>query len=58
MYAIRSYYEAAKVEELLAARAAARANKDFAGSDAIRGQLAELGVEVKDTPAGQEWDVA
>ncbi len=56
--AARKGIEAATVDELLAARAAARAAKDFAGSDAIRGQLAEMGVEVKDTPAGQEWDVA
>ena len=39
--------------ELLARRAAARAEKDWSASDALRDQLAALGVEVKDTPQGQ-----
>ena len=55
--AARRGIEAAKVEELLQARADARKSKDFARSDAIRDELAALGVEVKDTPAGQDWDV-
>ncbi len=42
-------------QELLDARAAARAGKDFAASDRLRDELAALGVAVKDTPAGQEW---
>ena len=42
-------------QELLDARAAARAAKDFAASDRLRDELAALGVAVKDTPAGQEW---
>jgi cysteinyl-tRNA synthetase len=41
--------------ELLDARAAARAAKDFAASDRLRDELAAIGVAVKDTPAGQEW---
>ncbi len=41
--------------ELLSARAEARAAKDFAASDALRDQLAALGVAVKDTPTGQDW---
>ena len=45
---------AGKLEE----RANARARKDFAATDAIRAELAALGVEVRDTPAGQTWDVA
>jgi cysteinyl-tRNA synthetase len=40
--------------ELLERRAAARASKDFAASDALRDELAALGVEVRDTPGGQE----
>lgn len=44
--------------ELLAARAAARAGKDFAGSDRLRAELTALGVAVKDTPSGQEWSPA
>lgn len=39
--------------ELLERRAAARAARDFATSDALRDELAALGVEVRDTPEGQ-----
>jgi cysteinyl-tRNA synthetase len=39
--------------ELLDRRAAARAARDFATSDALRDELAALGVEVRDTPEGQ-----
>ena len=41
-----------QVEELLAQRAAARAARDFARSDALRDHLAELGVAVEDQPGG------
>ena len=44
-------------EELLERRAAARAARDFAASDALRDELAALGVEVRDTPEGQETTV-
>ncbi|MDE7241333.1 cysteine--tRNA ligase [Desulfovibrio sp.] len=53
----RRNIDVAHVEELLAKRADARAAKDFAGSDALRGELARLGVSVRDTPQGQEWDL-
>jgi len=36
-------------------REAARARKDFAGADAIRDQIASLGVVVEDTPNGPRW---
>ena len=36
-------------------REAARARKDFAGADAIRDQIALLGVVVEDTPNGPRW---
>jgi cysteinyl-tRNA synthetase len=39
--------------ELLERRAAARAAHDYATSDALRAELAEMGVEVRDTPDGQ-----
>ncbi|HWH28976.1 MAG TPA: hypothetical protein VNU26_08455, partial [Mycobacteriales bacterium] len=42
-------------QDLLEARAAARAGKDFAASDRLRDELAALGVAVRDTPSGQEW---
>ncbi len=45
------------VERLLADRAAARKAKDFARSDALRGELAQLGVQVHDTPQGTDWSV-
>ena len=43
--------------ELLDARAAARAARDFAGSDELRDELAAIGVEVRDTPDGQVTEV-
>ena len=45
----------AEVEELLTARAAARDSRDWAESDRLRGALAERGIAVEDTPAGQKW---
>jgi cysteinyl-tRNA synthetase len=42
---------------LLERRAAARAAGDYATSDALRDELAALGVEVRDTPEGQETAV-
>jgi cysteinyl-tRNA synthetase len=41
--------------ELLAARDAARANRDWAASDRLRDELAALGVAVEDTRDGQRW---
>src|SRR5215212_3619619 len=46
------------VAELLKQRAAARERMDFASADAIRDSLAQLGVEVSDTPQGPRWKVA
>jgi len=46
----------AEIEAALARRKAARADKDFATSDAIRDELAAKGVEVMDgDPLGWEW---
>ena len=45
------------IAELLKQRAAARERKDFTSADAIRDALAELGVEVSDTPQGPRWKV-
>lgn len=46
----------AEIEAILAARKAARADKDFAKSDALRDELAARGVEVMDgDPLGWEW---
>jgi cysteinyl-tRNA synthetase len=45
------------VDDELARRAQARADKDFATSDAIRDRLADAGIVVEDTPAGAVWYV-
>ena len=49
--------QASAVEAKLAERAAARAAKDFARADAVRGELAAMRVEVLDTPGGTDWRV-
>ena len=48
----------AGAQDLLAARAAARAAKDYATSDRLRDELGALGVVVHDTPEGQTWERA
>jgi cysteinyl-tRNA synthetase len=47
----------AMVEHKLEERKAAREAKDFARSDAIRGELAAMGVLVLDSAAGARWKV-
>ncbi|HEX7836162.1 MAG TPA: cysteine--tRNA ligase [Kofleriaceae bacterium] len=54
---LRRGIDPAAVERLIADRTAARAAKDFARSDAIRGELAGMGVALHDTPRGTEWSV-
>ena len=46
---------AAWVEERIAARAAARARRDFATADAIRQELLDRGISIEDGPAGTRW---
>jgi cysteinyl-tRNA synthetase len=48
----------ALVPAMLAARQAARERKDYAEADRIRDALAEAGVAVEDTAAGQRWRLA
>ncbi|MCB0332049.1 MAG: cysteine--tRNA ligase [Bdellovibrionales bacterium] len=43
------------IQQLIDERQAARANKDFARADAIRDELLERGIELKDTPDGVKW---
>ena len=48
--------EEAAIAAILDQRAAARADKDFTRSDALRDELAALGVEVMDgDPLGWDW---
>jgi len=43
------------IAERIAARAAAKAGRDFALADRIRRELAELGIELKDSAQGTTW---
>jgi cysteinyl-tRNA synthetase len=45
----------ARIRSLIEQRAAAKKAKDFARADAIRNQLAEEGIELRDSPTGTEW---
>jgi cysteinyl-tRNA synthetase len=45
----------AEMQKFLDDRALARAEKRWSDSDQLRGQLENLGLEVKDTPEGQSW---
>jgi cysteinyl-tRNA synthetase len=47
--------DSAEIDRLIAERNAARKAKDYARADAIRDQLAEMGVTIEDTPAGTVW---
>lgn len=44
-----------KQKELIAAREAARATKDFASSDTLRNELQTDGIALRDTPLGTIW---
>jgi cysteinyl-tRNA synthetase len=45
------------IEAKIAERAEARANKDWARGDAVRDELAALGVELLDTADGTTWRI-
>ena len=47
--------DAEKIGELIAQRAAAKKEKNFAEADRIRGVLADMGVTIKDTRQGTQW---
>ncbi|HEY0197621.1 MAG TPA: cysteine--tRNA ligase [Rhodanobacter sp.] len=47
----------ARVEELLLQRRHARADRDFARADAIRDELARLGIAIEDNAQGTRWSV-
>ncbi len=50
--------DAGRVEALLEERRAARAARDFARADAIRGELTAMGVVIEDGAQGTRWSVA
>ena len=54
---VRRGIDPALVEARIAERAAARKAKDFARSDAIRAELAAMGVEIQDGSQGSSWTV-
>lgn len=53
----RDEVDAGRVEQLIAERHAARAARDFRRADAIRDELAALGVEIKDSAQGTTWSM-
>ncbi len=57
LHAGRLNIDVEKVETLLQERMQAKSDKDFVKSDAIRDNLKEMQVEVRDTPNGQAWAI-
>ena len=53
----RGNLNSAEIDRLVAERQEARAAKDFAKSDALRDELHNMGVEIRDTPQGVVWDL-
>jgi cysteinyl-tRNA synthetase len=49
--------DAAAIDAKVAERSAARAAKDFSRADAIRDELAAMGVELLDAAAASSWKV-
>jgi cysteinyl-tRNA synthetase len=46
-----------EIQSIVDDRYAARRNKDFKTADEIRGKLLQLGIELRDSPEGTEWEV-
>lgn len=55
MHAGSSQEDNAWIERMIEKRNAAKAAKDYAGADAIRAELAEKGIELKDSAGGTTW---
>ena len=54
---VAPHIDASEIEGLIAARAAARKNKDFKESDRIRDELSGRGIQIEDGPQGTTWRV-
>jgi cysteinyl-tRNA synthetase len=54
---VRRGIDAAEVEGCIAARAAARAAREFTSADQIRNDLNQRGIELMDTPTSTSWRV-
>ncbi len=50
--------DTAQIEMLIAERATAKASRDFSRADQIRQQLSDMGVVLKDSPQGTQWERA
>ena len=50
--------DTAQIEMLIAERSAAKASRDFSRADQIRQQLSDMGVVLKDSPQGTQWERA
>jgi len=50
-------YDVKDIDDLIAARNAARRAKDFKESDRIRDELLSQGIVLKDGPGGTTWEV-
>ena len=53
-----SAVDAARIEDLLQQRRAARERRDFARADAIRDELTAMGIAIEDGAGGTRWSVA
>jgi cysteinyl-tRNA synthetase len=55
---VRNNIDPCLLRSLLEERALARKNRDFSASDALRARMLAMGIEVRDAPDGQDWDIA
>ncbi|MEO7073518.1 MAG: cysteine--tRNA ligase [Rhodanobacter sp.] len=53
-----SAVDAARIEDMLQQRRAAREQRDFARADAIRDELTAMGIAIEDSAGGTRWSVA
>jgi len=56
-YNLASEISSSEIQQKLEERKMARANKDWAKSDAIRDELLAQGVQIQDAPSGTKWTI-